>query len=324
MTWTGLANKYLIALGVVALLAGCAAWLDVAAGKREDRAMQETPPQGRFVQVNGRQVHALVRGAGPDLVLIHGASGNLRDFTFDLVSRLEGEFRVFAFDRPGMGWSDPQPGIDDSPLAQADVLRSAAAQLGAENPVVLGHSYGGAVALGWALRARDDTAALVLLAPASHPWPGDLGLWYRLSDSWIGQRLLIPAVAALAGERQARGVVKSIFAPDPMPDGYAAHIGLELAMRSVQLRINASQVNRLRDHVEVMAPDYPALSMPIEIVHGTADTVVGISIHSERLAAEVASARLTRLEGAGHMPHHADPDSVVAAIHRAAARAGLR
>jgi hypothetical protein len=41
------------------------------------------PPQGRFVEVEGRRVHAVTRGQGPDLVLIHGASGNVRDMTFD-------------------------------------------------------------------------------------------------------------------------------------------------------------------------------------------------------------------------------------------------
>ena len=39
---------------------------------------------------------------------------------------------------------------------------------------------------------------------------------------------------------------------------------------------------------------------------------------------EVLSARLTVLKDVGHMPHHAAPDQVVAAIDRAAARAGLR
>ena len=64
--------------------------------------------------------------------------------------------------------------------------------------------------------------------------------------------------------------------------------------------------------------------MPIEIVHGTADEVVPIGVHSEPLARQIPGAVLTRLEGIGHMPHHAAPDAVEAAIHRAAARARLR
>ncbi len=291
---------------------------------RAARAMEATPPEGAFVEVNGRRVHAVVRGQGPDLVLIHGASGNARDFTFDLVARLESDFRIIAFDRPGMGWSDRQEEFEKSPQAQADVLRSAAAMLDVENPIVLGHSYGGAVALGWALRDPDNTAALVLLAPASHPWPGDLGVWYRLTASAPGRWLLLPLVSALAPTGRAERVIENIFDPDPVPEGYAEHIGLNLTLRRSQLAVNAIQVNSLREHVEVMQPGYADLSMPVEILHGTADEVVGLSIHSERLATEVPGANLVRLNGVGHMPHHAATDETLAAIHRAAKRAGLR
>ncbi len=294
------------------------------ANSREGRARQATPPEGQFVEVNGRRVHAVVRGQGPDLVLIHGASGNARDFTFDMLEDLADDFRVIAFDRPGMGWSDRQEEIERSPQAQADVLRSAAAQLGVERPIVLGHSYGGAVALGWALRDPGNTAALVLLAPASHPWPGDLGFWYRVTASPVGRWLVLPAVSAFAPQGRAEDVIERIFAPDPVPEGYADHVGLDLALRRSQLAVNAIQVNALRVHVEAMVDHYPQLTLPVEILHGTADTTVGMSIHSERLAAEVPGANLVRLEGVGHMPHHARRAETLEAIARAASRAGLR
>ena len=40
-------------------------------------------------------------GAGPDLVLIHGSSGNTRDFTFGFVDTVKDRYRVIVFDRPG-------------------------------------------------------------------------------------------------------------------------------------------------------------------------------------------------------------------------------
>ncbi len=89
------------------------------------------------------------------MILIHGASGNTRDFTFDLAKRLDDRYRVIAFDRPGLGWSDSAGDAGVSPLVQADILRAAADQLGVRNPIVVGHSYGGAVAMAWApARAR--------------------------------------------------------------------------------------------------------------------------------------------------------------------------
>ncbi len=49
-----------------------------------------------------------------------------------------------------------------------------------------------------------------------------------------------------------------------------------------------------------------------------------LEVHSARLAELIPGANLTVLENVGHMPHHTVPDEVVAAIDRAAARAGLR
>jgi pimeloyl-ACP methyl ester carboxylesterase len=284
--------------------------------------MAQTSAEGAFVDLPGGRIHAVVQGTGPDLILVHGANGNARDFTFDLVGRMAADFRVIAFDRPGFGFSDDFGG-PESPLDQADILRDAARALGAERPIVLGHSYGGAVAMAWALR-DPDLAALVLLAPATHPWPGDLGLWYRISGSAVGQALVLPLVAALAPRSGVDRTLEGVFAPDPVPAGYLDHLGFDLTMRPAQLGLNARQVTGLKRHVTAMAPGYPALTLPIEVLHGTEDETVLLALHAERLATELETANLTRLQGTGHMPHHARPDDVADAIRRAAARAGLR
>jgi len=282
------------------------------------------PPTGRFVELDGRRIHVHMQGSGPDLVLLHGAYGNLRDYTFDLAGRLAGDFRVIAFDRPGLGWSDAMGDAGISPIAQADALRAAAAQLGVRRPIVLGHSYGGAVAMAWALRAPADTAAVVLLAGATHPWPGELTPWYQISASGFGQSVVIPAITAFATDNRAEAVVRDIFAPQTPPPGYDDFVGVGLSLRRESLRLNARQVNMLKAYLERMAPGYPQLSMPIELLHGAEDRTVGLREHSRRMEAEVKSANLTVLEGVGHMPHHADPEAAVAAIRRAASRAGLR
>ncbi|MCL4187385.1 MAG: alpha/beta hydrolase [Rhodobacteraceae bacterium] len=307
-----------------ALLAGCAAWIGVRAGAREEAAAAAFPPIGGFVEVDGRQVHVHVSGEGPDLVLIHGASGNLRDFTFDLVGRLEGNWRVIAVDRPGLGWSDPLAAGGESPAAQAEVLRAAVARLGVRRPVILGHSYGGAVALAWALQAPAEPAALVVLSGATMPWPGELGLLYRLADGWLGETAVVPVVSALAPVDRVETLVARTFAPQRPPAGYGAYIGAGLAVRRATLAANLRQVNALKAHLEAMAPLYPGLALPVEILHGEEDAVVGAALHAEPLAQLIPGARLTLLPGIGHMPHHADPQAVVAAVGRAAARAGLR
>lgn len=302
-----------------AALSGATAW---RAAAREAAAEAAYPPAGQFVTVEGRRVHALVHGAGPDLVLIHGASGSLRDFSHGLIEQLGREFRVIAFDRPGFGWSDPLPG-GGTLTEQARHLRQAARLLGADKPVVMGHSYGGSVALAWAVDAPDSVAALVPVSAPSFGWTSGLPWLYRLTAPLPGQALLVPLITAWTPRAYLMSEVAAVFAPDPMPADYADHFGPEMVLRRVSLRTNALQRAGLRDEIVALEPHYPGLTLPVELLHGTDDTTVGFSIHSERLAGVLPDVRLTPLEGVGHMPHHADPDAIVAAAKRAHARAVL-
>jgi len=314
-------------LGTV-LLVGCTS-VDRRAEIEAARAEAAYPPIGDLIEVEGRQVHVYVEGSGPDLVILHGAGGNIRDYTFDFVERVRDRYRVIVFDRPGHGYTDQtEPEmrrafttLADSPEAQAAFLHKAATQIGVEAPIVMGQSFGGAVAMAWAL--NHDPAAVVMVSGVAHPWPGTLSPSYRIGGSTLGSGLIVPVVAAFPPE-EVDETLSRIFAPDPVPEGYAEYFGVPLTLRRETLRANTRQVNTLRPHIVEMAKRYPDLTLPIEAVHGTADTIVPMRIHAEPLAARVGSANLVPLPGVGHMPHHADPEGVIAAIDRAAARAGLR
>jgi pimeloyl-ACP methyl ester carboxylesterase len=313
-----------VALVLVALLAafwGATLW---KAARHEARAVADHPPLGRIVTVGGTRLHVLQAGEGPDLVLIHGASGNMRDFTFDLVGRLTDRYRVTLVDRPGLGHSDRLDRDGASIFEQADLLVAAVAQLGIERPLVLGHSYGGAVALAWATRHPDHAAGLVLLAAASNPWPGPLSTYYRVLSSPAGQVLAAPLLTAWVPDHVVTDTIARIFAPQPTPPGYADYIGAGLTLQRRALRENALQRASILDEVRRMVPDYAGIDRPVEILHGDADTTVGLSVHSQPLARQIEGANLVVMPGVGHSPHHADPGAVTAAIDRAAARAGLR
>ena len=285
--------------------------------------MAEYPPTGRFVTIDGVRMHAVVMGEGPDVVLIHGASGSLRDFTFAMAPALADRYRVIAIDRPGFGWSDPAP--EGHRLSvQAELIRRTVAELGAETPVVLGHSYGGAVALAWAIDAPNTMAALVPLAAPSHSWDTGLPWLYRVTAPAPGRAVVVPLLTAWVPERMIERAVDQVFAPQAEPRGYAQHFGPEMTIRRKTFRTNAEQRATLKAQITQMIASYPRLPMPVEIVHGTADTTVGLSIHSEKLVQAIPGAVLTRLPDIGHMPHHVVMDQVIAAIDRAADRAGLR
>ena len=308
-------------------VAGCG----IVARERAARAEAAFPPTGRIVEVDGTEVHVHVEGSGPDLVLIHGASGNTRDFTQGFTDRLSDRYRVIVLDRPGLGWTERPEGYagpfntrSESPAEQARLLSGALDQVGVGRAVVMGHSYGGAVALAMALEHPEQVAGLVIVAGASNPWEGGLGALYAVNSSAIGGATVVPALSALAPRGQVEEIVADIFAPQQPPEGYIKGIGAGLTLRAESLRANAQQVNGLYPHIVEMSKRYGEISVPTEIVHGDADTIVPLKVHSIPLSQQIAGANLTVLDGIGHMPHHAAPEAVTAAIDRAARRAGVK
>jgi pimeloyl-ACP methyl ester carboxylesterase len=308
----------LVALGLFSAL------VSFRAARHEDRAEAAYPPEGQLLTIDGVQVHGVVMGTGPDLVLIHGASGNTRDMTFSLAPKLAERYRVFVFDRPGLGYTDRINTTGATIVQQADLLSRAAAELGAKRPIVMGQSYGGAVALAWAVHYPDRVSALVPVASPSLPWTTPLDPFYRVTSSWLGSKLAVPMITAFVPDSRIDQTLQSIFAPQAVPDGYGAYVGVGLTLRRKTLRANADQRANILEEITALAPRYPEITLPVELVHGTADTTVGTTIHSDKLVDIIPGATLDRLDGIGHMPHHVAQDAVIAAIDRAAARAGLR
>jgi len=192
-----------------------------------------------------------------------------------------------------------------------------------KNPIVLGHSFGGIVGYAWALEF-DDLAGFVSVAGVANPWPGDLGWTYAVNGSAWGGALVAPVLSAFVPEAYVETTLASIFEPQSAPEGYLDYVGAALPLRRNSMRANARQVNWLRPYVVEMSENYGQVKVPVEIVHGDADTIVPLDVHSARIPGQIAGANLTVLPGVGHMPQHTNPNDVIAAIDRVATRAGLR
>ncbi len=277
---------------------------------------------GEFQVVDGVRLHFRRMGRGPAVTLVHGASGNLNDMTFRVAPALAATHQVIAFDRPGHGLSGV-PGQGGTTLSeQAALLRRALAQAGIERTLLVGHSYGGSVALAWALDAPESVEGLMLLAAPSHAWNGGVGTLNDILANPVAGPLFAYGIPHLVTPGMAERTLEHVFAPQPVPPGYLGHLDLGLVLQPSSLRENALQLEALKAQIRPMVPRYPGLAMPVEILHGDADKTVGLEIHSVPLAAEVPGARLTRLPGIGHMLHQVALPEVLAAFARLHARAG--
>jgi pimeloyl-ACP methyl ester carboxylesterase len=280
------------------------------------------PPAGQFVEIEGVRLHVaelgLARGspgAEPAVVLIHGASGNMEDMRIALGEKLAKSHRVILIDRPGHGWSSrPSGDAYASPARQAELVAEALSQLGVQRAVLVGHSWGGAFATAYALAYPDRTAGLVLLSAVTHPWPANPG-WYNNLASWRGVGpLFLRTLVYPLGSYMIDGVSRSVFQPQAVPKDYLQRAAIRLVLRPKTFFANARDLALLRNFIAAQVPSYADLRSPTIIITGDRDSMVSPEINACALAATLPRAKLVLLKGVGHMPHHAAPEAVVAAI----------
>ncbi|MEN6542762.1 alpha/beta hydrolase [Parvibaculum sp.] len=287
------------------------------------------PPSGGFVEVDGALIHyveaAPADHQGAPIVLVHGASGNAGDMVASLMPELSRRHRVVAFDRPGHGWSErPSNGDVSDPSVQARILHEAAAKIGLEKPVLLGHSWGGAVATAWALDFPDDLSGLLVLSGATHPWEGEVAWYHRIVTTPVIGSIFLGLLALPGGLLLARASVAGVFAPDTAPEGYAERIGLPLLFRPRHFRANSTDSSRLREHLVTQSQHYQDIRVPTIIITGNRDKVVWAKLHSYALHGQIAGSELIKLVGVGHMPHYVRADVVIDALERLARRESPR
>lgn len=273
-------------------------------------------------EVDGLEVAYHQRGAGPDVLLIHGGMGTAEDWE-PVLDALSAKHRVTALDRPGFGGSEVAgdiPALAGNAKQVAGLIRA----LKLERPVVVGHSHGGGVALQLVRDAPELVGALVLIAPSTYA--------HRFGPSAHDHLLAIPlfgegigaTVGALLGPSMMEAILKEALGPD-----------LEKVDEDfVSFRIRAwsngrSLATQARQNV---AGNLDRAALEATFANVTHRAVVvwcdgdpwehHYSIQSARLARELANAREVALKGCGHYVQHGQPAAVVAAIESVVSAAG--
>ena len=274
------------------------------------------PPIGEFITVDGLELHYLQAGQGnpgPPIVLLHGASSNLRDFQSSILPLLAKTHHVIAFDRPGMGYSKRRADWQN-PADLCELILNAATALGADKPIVVGHSWSGSVVMACALDQPDRIAGGVLLAGAAGHWAGGVDWNVSLARVPIIGPLFAHTLIYPLGQALLPGVVRHIMAPNPPPDDYITQIGARLALRPAAYRNKAQDLTRLSEFLQLQSARYPDVQAKLLIIHGDADTVVPYWNHGQRVKAVVPDAQVELLPGIGHVPHHVEPYKIAKRI----------
>ncbi len=267
------------------------------------------------VIVHGHRRAFTIAGDGPPLLLLHGIGSNRHTWKPVLPS-LARRFTVIAPDLLGHGES-AKPRADYSLGGFANGMRDLLGVLNLERATVVGHSFGGGVAMQFAYQFPERTDRVVLEAS------GGLG------------REVTPLLRALT----LPGSATFLAAIDALPGNPAVRLVSELARRlpagpiAADLGEVANVLAGLRGHeartaflhvlshvidwrgqlVTMRDRAYLAAGMPILVVWGEGDSVLPVS-HATAAVESMPFAQLVTMPRVGHFPHVERPDDFAEAL----------
>lgn len=295
-------------------------------------ALAIAPPKARAdddvpvrIDVGGFSLNSILVEPGkkpdlPPIVFIHGASASLYDPMFSFRAKLEGRAKLLFVDRPGHGNSDIGGKDNILPDGQADAIARLMKKRGISKAIVVGHSFGGAIAAALAMRHPDMVSGLVFLSPAVYPWDSGVAWYYDAASAPVTgplfSTLVVPPLGLLAIDRATRGV----FAPNRRPPDYVEKTRAMQALRPVAFRHNAQEVASLSDWARTASPGYRRISAPTVIITGDTDGIVSPEIHSRHLARDIRGATLVTVKNLGHKSDYVASDLAIAAIEKVAGR----
>lgn len=267
-----------------------------------------------------RTLHVRQKGAGLDVVLIHGAMTTSHDWLASPVfSQLSERHRVSVVDRPGHGLSmRPRFG---TPRDQADQIAGGLGKMGIQRAALVAHSYGCLVALAMAERHPRLVAHLVLVAPLAYPEPR------LIEHSMLAPRaipFLGPQFAKFAEFTQLdRPMIDLLhhvmFAPAPVPTEWKATYPYVSILNAKTIVAEAEDAASMLPMSSAGTLDMRNITTPTQVLTGTLDRVVEDERQAKALARQLPYASLIEVEGAGHMLHHSHPDHLTRSIEAAIA-----
>ena len=257
-------------------------------------------------------------GKGKPIVLIHGLGAS--SFTWHKIApELAKTNRVIAIDLKGFGQSDKPLDEHYSIFDQAKLVEDFLSRSGLRGVTLVGHSFGGGVALAVALNQMDagnrQIEKLVLIDSVAYRQP--LPFFFQVLRTPIigelGMSLVPPEVQMtraleIAYHRDEKVTAETV-------NHYASALHSEGGRHALFHTINSLDP----DKAEEFAQRYRSLTTPALLLWCEHDKIVPLKF-GKRLATDLPDARIEVIEECGHIPHEEQPEETLRAIQSFVAR----
>jgi proline iminopeptidase len=243
----------------------------------------------------------------PTMLLLHGGPGFDHNSLRPHLAPLADVAQLIFLDHRGQGRSDESTPDRWNLDTWIDDIAGFCDALGIEGPILFGHSFGGMVALGVAIRHPELASKLVVSNSAARFRPDRaLDMFERLGGP-EAREAAEAYLAAPSPERQERfmEVCYPLYGPVAPDPEVRARI---VARPEVGIHYFADEINTFD-----WFPELGRIACPTLVLAGELDPITPYAC-GEEIAAAIPDARLEILDGAGHAPFRDRPEATLTAI----------
>jgi pimeloyl-ACP methyl ester carboxylesterase len=275
-------------------------------------------PSLRFRTIHGYRRAFRIAGSGPALLMIHGVGDNSAAWE-PVHAKLAQRFTVIAPDLLGHGESD-KPRADYSLAAFANGMRDLLAVLGIDRVTVVGHSFGGGVAMQFAYQYPQLVERIVLVSAGGVA--EDVSIALRAAAMPMGSEALavLRAPGVMPAVRLFGRAIGTVLGSTKFGRDAADVVGLLEGFQDPRAlaafaRTLRSVVDARGQFVTMLDRSYLMESIPVQLVWGDEDPIIPVE-HARMAHAAMRGSRLEIFENSGHMPFGDDPDRFVEVVER--------
>ena len=279
------------------------------------RLQHEARHEVQFVTVHGHRRAFVKVGQGPALLLLHGLGCDHTTWE-PVIDALARRYTVIAPDLLGHGVSD-KPRADYSVGGYANGMRDLLTVLGIDKVTVVGHSFGGGVAMQFAYQFPERTERLILVASGGlgpEVTPAIRAITTPGFHQIMGF-LTLPGIRHLGKAgllALSRTDLKSARDLDEVAEIYDSF--RDPAARAAIRHVVSAVVDWKGQIVTMSDRAYLTDAMPMAVIWGRDDRVIPVR-HASNVAALAPHARVEVIPDAGHFPHKDHPQRFAKIVH---------
>ena len=283
-------------------------------GTRKQAIVPGASMRRHALSIHGHTMAVDVAGHGPVVVLLHGMARSSETWRY-VIPLLATRFTVVAPDLLGHGAS-AKPGGEYSLGSHANAVRDLLALLGHERATLVGHSFGGGVAMQLAYQYPERCQRLVLVC--SGGLGPEVSLLLRTLSlpgaEHIFRLLCSPGLRDLGGALGARLGRVGLRSAPIVEEIWRSYCSLtERDGRRAFFRTLRAVIDHSGQAVSATDRLYLASDLPTLIIWGARDSIIPVR-HARAAHDAIPGSRLEIFADAGHFPHCEAPDRFAAIL----------